>query len=139
MDESYSLNEDGLKELFNCLESFKYTIQVVNRMIEFDVLLNDFNLISSGNGLDMVYSKDNTEIAHDIKQITRYQTDKHVVFDVQCKEFMVLIIIDKINSKVSDIRIINAENKEAIRDFKAFIENDGISFINYSKTGRIIF
>ena len=84
-------------------------------------------------------SKDNTEIAHDIKQITRYQTDKHVVFDVQCKEFMVLIIIDKINSKVSDIRIINAENKEAIRDFKAFIENDGISFINYSKTGRIIF
>lgn len=52
---------------------------------------------------------------------------------------MVLIVIDKTTSTVQEIKRIGMGEKHKIKQFKQFIENDGVSFFDYTKTMRVIF
>ena len=52
---------------------------------------------------------------------------------------MVLIIIDKTTSTVQEIKNIGMGEKHKIEQFKQFIEKDGVSFFDYTKTMRVIF
>lgn len=145
LPDTYEITEEGLKDLFTQLSTYQNKQQFSERakgMLDFDVLLKDFQIYENTKNpgqFDIMDNRVHKEIAHNIKQITRCSTDIHVVFDIQCEEFMVLIIIDKMNGDVCDIRTIKQGDKEQLRKFKQFIENDNTTFMEYSKTSRIIF
>ena len=52
---------------------------------------------------------------------------------------LLLIIIDKKTAEVKEIKTIAASDKDSIKKFREWIEKDGISFFEYSKTLKEIF
>lgn len=148
-DDLYPLDSDGITRLFSDIDKYfnddnHSTISkknLVGNMIDFDVLLKEFAITVNNedkSSYDIIRQSASVEIAHKVRQIDRYQTDKHVVFDVQCAEHMVLIIVDKQTGEVSDIRTIGQGDTEAKTRFKKFIEKDGKPFIEYMKTCQTV-
>ena len=111
-------------------------------MMDYDVLLKDFYLAyneEDDREYDIGRVDSNEKIAHKVKQINRYASNSYVVFDIACLEYMVLIIIDKKTAEVKEIKTIAASDKDSIKAFREWIEKDGISFFEYSKTLKEIF
>ena len=138
----YSLDSEGLQELFETLGSKAKSskdAQLNQSLLSVDVLLHEFSFYEQETGLDLVETSTQEVIQHNVSRISRYQTNKHVVFDIACSEHMVLIIIDKTTSAVQEIKHIGMGEKHKIKQFKQFIEKDGVSFFDYTKTMRVIF
>lgn len=151
IDDIYSMDKDGITRMFKAIDAYfnieeahtenKSNKKAVGNMLEFDVLLKDFNIEANkdnSNTYDVINKNTLETIAHEVVQIDRYQTDKHVVFDLTCKEYMVLIIINKKTSEIKEIRTIGKNDKAEKSKFKAFIESDGVSFFEYSKTAKTL-
>ena len=138
----YSLDSEGLQELFETLGSKAKSskdAQLNQSLLSVDVLLHEFSFYEQETGLDLVKTSTQEVIQHNVRRISRYQTNKHVVFDIACSEHMVLIVIDKTTSTVQEIKRIGMGEKHKIKQFKQFIEKDGVSFFDYTKTMRVIF
>lgn len=147
----YLMDEQGLHDLFSDLANMfkikkepkeKLKDNVVENMMDYDVLLKDFYLAyneEDDREYDIGKVDSNEKIAHKVKQINRYASNSYVVFDIACLEYMVLIIIDKKTAEVKEIKTIAASDKDSIKAFREWIEKDGISFFEYSKTLKEIF
>lgn len=154
----YILDDDGIREMFNDISKRfkKFTApedagEIVENMMNYDILLKDFCLVNNADeagefDLCRVAANesqtkvlDTDIIAHKVTAISRFTSESYVIFDVACKEYMVLIIIDKKTAEVKEIRTIGVNDKDSLNKFKEFVTADAGSFLNYMQTQKLIF